>query len=34
MHMVKYINILYISYSERALAAKHLMMAQCGRNIS
>jgi hypothetical protein len=33
-HMVKNINILYKSYSETALAARHLMMAQCGRNMS
>jgi hypothetical protein len=33
-HIWKNINILYINYSETALAAKHLMMAQCGRNVS
>jgi hypothetical protein len=28
--LIANINILYINYSETALAAKHLMMAQCG----
>jgi hypothetical protein len=33
-HIWKNINVLYINYSETALAAKHLMMAQWGRNMT
>jgi hypothetical protein len=33
-HISKNINILCINYSETALAAKHLKMAQCSRNMS
>jgi hypothetical protein len=32
-HILKNINILYTNYSETALPAKDLMIAQCGQNI-